>query len=361
MRTTSTPAVQVQSLLFCCVLPQYNLTEAFYKAEFMGALKGSTSSEAERRQMLETLRRFESQQIDSDDDDDVADAEEALAGLDLDSEEGLKIAWGMLSDEQRREFSRQLDQGLVSIDVAPWTPWWSAIPKPLVTDVAAKPLALERAPKPLDGVPELSALLGQKQPAAELVMNLVDLLFSYAFTARFYNGEVADPEHEVSTLLAASAVLGRSAVHSDPVTAIQDCWSRIQTTQALQGSAAHAIVAIHDTVELLSHPLQVTCALSEMHQWIESAKATQRISKEKASKAESSKMTAVSKKLLFMISWWTWLSTQQSRETIGLVAALVDGEHKRMAEEFRQVATTTTALSKERAAKASKKPLIQEI
>ena len=210
-------------------------------------------------------------------------------------------------------------------------------------------------------IPDLSALLGSKQPAAELIMNLIDVLFSYAFTARFYNGESGDPEQVAATLLAASAVLGRAAVHSDPVTAIQDCWSRIQSSQSLQGSTAHAIVAIHDVAELLSHPLQVTCALSEMHHWVERAKTVSRNSKAKSPKSEGAKIAAGSKKLVFMVSWWEWLSAQPSRDTIDLIAALVDGEHKRMADEFRQVATTTTALSKERAAKASKKPLIQEI
>ena len=99
-------------------------SETFYKQCVMDTLKGDTIDNHEKRKMMEILKRFEQEETE----DGITDEglgenlEERLEGLNLDQD--TEKIWEKLTEEEKREFQRAVDDGYIGSLVDTWVPWW---------------------------------------------------------------------------------------------------------------------------------------------------------------------------------------------------------------------------------------------
>jgi hypothetical protein len=90
----------------------------------MDTLKGDTIDNHEKRKMMEILKRFEQEETE----DGITDEglgenlEERLEGLNLDRD--TEKIWEKLTEEEKREFQRAVDDGYIGSLVDTWVPWW---------------------------------------------------------------------------------------------------------------------------------------------------------------------------------------------------------------------------------------------
>ncbi|KAG8995786.1 hypothetical protein FRB93_001068 [Tulasnella sp. JGI-2019a] len=167
-------------------------TEPFYKREVEDQIKAgsSTSTEEEKRQMLELLKRFEMENMSegeggSDDNEDedsdtegVGELAKKLQGVDLDTVDPEEILM-LLSSAQRQEFmamirdpSSRRAQSLLANNDATVPPWWEA------SALDAGNLDL-----PLITIPP--GLLSKGPPSGKsLIHNVFALCVAYCYTAR---------------------------------------------------------------------------------------------------------------------------------------------------------------------------------
>ncbi|KAN0130040.1 hypothetical protein V8E53_012194 [Lactarius tabidus] len=179
-------------------------SEPFYRDQLASDIHTeSSTSAAERKAMLELLKRFEQDNLDdpfahpenSDDDEGpVDDLERRLAGVDLESASADNI-WAALTPEERSRFTRviqdptsELTKTLLTspdlVDDIP-APWWTSSSKtPPVNAPAPRPA---RAPELISMPHSLSVSRtppSTPAPAFPLAYNLVAILVAYAYASR---------------------------------------------------------------------------------------------------------------------------------------------------------------------------------
>lgn len=102
-------------------------SENFYKKCVMSALQGDTVDEHERRKMMEVLKRFEAEEKDeslpADEIDLGENLQDRLEGLNLDQD--TEKIWEKLTQEEKKEFQRAVDDGYIGSLIDSWKPWWN--------------------------------------------------------------------------------------------------------------------------------------------------------------------------------------------------------------------------------------------
>ena len=241
--------------------------------------------------------------------------------------------------------------------IKPWEPWWHS--------PSVKKIALNKdgnrvvqlidemddnnsfeVPPPLDTpLPQLSQLTC-KPPSPLLGLHLIDILYSYCFTARFYNGDWSyDAFDAAKVCLSLSHVLGLSASPETVSEALSGC---VETTCSPLfksiGGFNFALTLLDDTITLLySGRCGVICALSELHRMFEKAakdgkqgdrknisksimQRKSKLSKDKVSFSLDLKKAC--KKVFFLLSW----TNEQFEATFSSLALLVEAEKTQIAE-----------------------------
>ena len=131
---------------------------------------------------------------------------------------------------EKKRFERAIASGELSKMIERWDPWWlrpsartiylgregTQLVQP-ITKEEEKAASLysegnqasEIPPGPETPLPPLSKL-SSKEPSPLLAVHLVDILYSYCFTLRLYNGDwQSDAIGSVSVVLTVSSVLGQ--------------------------------------------------------------------------------------------------------------------------------------------------------
>jgi hypothetical protein len=302
---------------------QADCSEGFYKAEFMDALKTKVADPKERQQMASMLQQFESAQaVEAVADDDEAEGAHAdlltrIRGLDLDDETQTEKVLAALTAAERAQFA---DRRYLASLLVQWNPWWPDDSTEAWAAVTANPSGSlveelggdeedgdgggegigadgvdgvnvdndqlldhgslsasagaarrERAPAPnlVENVTPLGQLLRGKQPAKELIFNLLDLIYCYAYTCRRYNGDVDQSWTECAEgLLAISPVMGADATHSSVEIAVHTTIAKVQDVETMFVSAWASARVIQDVAAIIREKVDVVRALSHMHQII---------------------------------------------------------------------------------------------
>jgi len=336
-------------------------SEGFYKAEFMEGLKSKVANPTERQQMAATLRRFEAEQAAEAEgaaataaDDPKADLLDRIKGLDLDDESQTEQVLAALTEAERAQFA---DRAYLASLLVQWHPWWSEdvstetsswaaeapAKRPLVEElggaVAEVPRGAARVelddsdgdsdpavggpagaarreraePPPLpEAVQPLGELLRGKQPAKELIFNLLDLLYCYAYTCRRYNGDVDEPWAECAEgLLAISPVLCDGVAHSSVEVALLTTVAKVQDTEAMFVSAWASARVLGDVAAICADSDRVSRAVAHLHRIVA------RVSGSKApivmpnAREARQRLKRAERKLHFFVSWWTWLAAEE--------------------------------------------------
>ena len=101
-------------------------SEMFYKQCVMETLQGDTVDNHEKRKMMEILKRFEQEEKEQSLGEEELELgenlEERLEGLDLDQD--TEKIWEKLTQEEKKEFQRAVDDGYIGSLVDTWVPWW---------------------------------------------------------------------------------------------------------------------------------------------------------------------------------------------------------------------------------------------
>ena len=199
-------------------------TEAFYRDRVTSMLHlEAKEQEEETRNMLH--RQFHSNHDLDDDDDQQEELYEVYMALEQYEREGNtdyseQTLKSLLSPSLKAAFDRALmsQTTLQKLVLEPWFPWW----RPQLVDnhnhtddedIQETMMTTQLLDERLLKIPPFSSL--RKGPSPQLAYNLLDILYSIAWTLRLYHGlhnaTSHAPVEAVETLLSSSHVLSQDA------------------------------------------------------------------------------------------------------------------------------------------------------
>jgi hypothetical protein len=199
----SCPKCHVKYCSLTCYQSEKHLqcSEEFYKKCIIEELALENNEEAKKK-MLEILKRNhlndeEDSELDSDDEDDVADITNRLAGVDLDNADQV---WEKLTEDEQQEFIAFLKSEDVTKLIPSWDPWWLHRSKN-VEEVNSSQEYKSKCPQivKIKNFRDIS----KRDPANCVKYNLVNVLAAYAFATRYFNGEYYDFYKEVVSCVVA--------------------------------------------------------------------------------------------------------------------------------------------------------------
>ncbi|TKY74049.1 Zinc finger HIT domain-containing protein 2 [Spatholobus suberectus] len=263
-------------------------TESFMKENVVQELQQMQPDEQTKNKMLDILKRFHSEEeMDEDYSADSTLSEEIMEKI----LSGQEISFDDLSLEEKKRFHRAIAYGELSKMIKPWDPWWSkpsarkihlskegtqlVQPLPeqeLLDDNDVGSDEFSEAPLgPETPLPPLSRL-SSKEPSPLLTVHLVDILYSYCFTLRLYNGDWrSDAVGSVMVVLSVSSVLGPGAQPETILEALSHCLEQVCCpAYRHMGGLQFGLGVIDDVISLfgLGTPALV-CALCDMHRLIQ--------------------------------------------------------------------------------------------
>lgn len=235
--------------------------------------------------------------------------------------------------------------------ITPWDPWWSKhsakkirlskegtqLVQPLskqepVDEIGSnEPSEIPLGPEvPLPPLSKLSS----KEPSPLLTVHLVDILYSYCFTLRFYNGDWrSDPIGSVLVVLSLSSVLGQGGQPETVLEALSHCLEQVcSPAYRHMGGLQFGLGVIDDVISLLSlgSPAMV-CALCDLHRLIQEGDKDAKSEKPRKLKKNEirSSIKQAERKIYFIMCW----VHEQPDEVWSSLAAIVTAQ-KTSAMEF---------------------------
>ncbi|KAJ2340791.1 Zinc finger HIT domain-containing protein 2, partial [Coemansia sp. RSA 2671] len=99
----------------------------------MRARKADDATKLEMQRMVQRYNDFSADEpgdlddgSDTDEEDGEAGLAERLDGIDLDDEDVSAAIWSRLTESERNEFLRLIDNNEVDELLVPWKPWWTS-------------------------------------------------------------------------------------------------------------------------------------------------------------------------------------------------------------------------------------------
>lgn len=282
--------------------------------------------------------------------------------------------------EEQKHFRRAIATGELSKLIRPWEPWWLRH--------SAKYICLSQdgtqLVRPLDGKGELASShdniesdqvhgippgpeaplppvgkLSAAEPSPLLTVHLVDIIYSYCFTLRLYNGDwLSDSIGSAEVLSSISSVLGQGGQPESVLQALSYCLEQIcSPAYRHMGGSQFALDLMDDVTSVLYLGCAaIVCLLCDIQRLIQTAE--RELKSEKSGKSRRSKiktkLKSAERKVYFIMCW----ANEQPREAWSSLAAIVKAE-KSSAMEY--VSSGRGSLRKQEKVKAKDKPLIREI
>lgn len=163
----------------------------------------------DKKKVLEMLQRveepeeedeFDFDDLDSDDESgDNGDIAERLAEVDLNNADAV---WERLTDEEKQEFKSIVFNGEIEKIVEPVEPWWKQkLEEKLVRDFKEDEIRvktiLSKCPKLIAEIKDFQKI-STKTPAPCIIYNIANLVGSYSYIFRYYNGDLMSYELEAT-------------------------------------------------------------------------------------------------------------------------------------------------------------------
>ncbi|XP_058728464.1 uncharacterized protein LOC131600298 [Vicia villosa] len=340
-----------------CSLPCYKshslrCTESFMKENVVQELQQMQPDEQTKHKMLDILKRFHSEEeMDNTDEDSFEDStlsEETIEKI----LSGQEISFDDLSLEEKKRFQRAIACGELSKMITPWDPWWSKhsarnirlskegaqLVQPLSEQVSLDDSESNESSEiplgPEVPLPPLSRL-SSKEPSPLLTVHLVDILYSYCFTLRLYNGDWrSDPIGSVMVVLSVSSVLGQGGQPETVLEALTHCLEQVcSPAYRHMGGLQFGLGVIDDVINLLSlgSPAMV-CALCDMRRLIQEGDKEAKSEKPRKFRRNEirSAIKQAERKIYFIMCW----VHEQPKEAWSSLAAIVTTQ-KTLAMKFR--------------------------
>ncbi|EFJ07159.1 hypothetical protein SELMODRAFT_186341 [Selaginella moellendorffii] len=325
-------------------------TEAFSRDNVLAEMKNVEVSKETKQNILQALQRQSEDGKESinDEEEETSISDETLQKLIA----GAEVTVADLSLDELKAFKRAVASGELCHLIEPWEPWWlkpgaksltlgsqgNSLVQPLDSTSNDEQESTNEAPlPPSQALPPLSHL-SKLDPSPLLPVHLIDLLYSYCFVMRLYNGEWKDsPLDAAMDLLATSRVLSQSA---QPETVTEVIWycSEAVCSPAFRhaGGSQLSLLLCDDTAALLriGRPAVVR-ALADLQRMLEASIDESKKLKMVDTKKESKLLQAASRKAFFLMCW-----ANQLGDGVACFAALVDTEKERRAESTESTVTT---------------------
>lgn len=280
----------------------FKCSEEFYKECITKELEGGEVDEDSRKKMVEILSRVHEQdenfpesiedilaELDEHDneedtetdtdDEQIAALKERLKGINLDEAEKV---WNTLTADEKNEFAALIAQGNIEKIIEQWTPWWSYCKgKKLVEEVGDEEEdkkegeALAKCPQ-IKEVPQLLELTSIK-PSGTIKFNIINVIASYAFIMRYFNGDPEAVETAIH-ILEICENLSANANFDDPHISIESIIQKAVQSTFVESDEESFEVMKHDTLLILNGPSNENksyyckAALSHLHQIFTDAK-----------------------------------------------------------------------------------------
>lgn len=292
----------------------------------MGELRQIQPQDETKRKMLDILKRFHSEEEEQGDDDVEMNADEDDEDGCMLSEEliqkvlsGAEIKLEDLSPEEVKQFQRAVASGELSKMIEPWNPWWK---QPAARTISLAPDGTqlirplqeqeestfnEIPPGAETPIPPLSQL-SSANPSPLLTVHLVDIIYSYCFTLRLYNGDWhSDPLGAATEVLTISAVLGDSGRPETVREALSACLERTcSPVYKHSGGFKFGVGLIDDVISFLSlGGNALICLLCDLRRLMKAGERSLKSERmEKAmGKGESSRLKGAERKVYFLMCW----------------------------------------------------------
>ncbi|XP_022831652.1 zinc finger HIT domain-containing protein 2 [Spodoptera litura] len=303
--------------VFYCSLDCYKsekhlqCSESFYRDCVNSELMAHNADDESRDKMVDILKRMQDDDnidindlIEYDDDDEPADSddeeeddlEKRIENINLDDADEI---WNALTEDEKNEFEALINQGDVGSIMPQWEAWWMyRRDKKLVEDVDVKvddEEALKNCPA-LKAVPKFESLTAVK-PSPAIKSNITNVLASYAFIMRYFNGEI-EPGEATICLFNICDNLNSNTNFDDPAVALESVAQKCLQSELIQTDEASIAVMKKDTFLLIRGPSDdnekyyCQAALSDLHHILNRAKT---LDKQKDQKTPKDK-TVFSKK-----------------------------------------------------------------
>ncbi|XP_062146496.1 uncharacterized protein LOC133854353 [Alnus glutinosa] len=321
-------------------------TESFMRDNVVGELQQMQPDDQTKRKMLDILKRLHSEEeTDSMDEDDSTSLSEEIIQKIL---SGDQVCFDDLSVEEKKRFQRALASGELSKMIEPWDPWWlkpsartislskegTQLVQPLDKKEALVSLqedlesnqSSEIPPGPESPLPPVSKL-SSTEPSPMLAVHLVDILYSYCFTLRLYNGDwQSDAVGSAMVVLSVSAILGQGGQPETVLEALSHCLEQTcSPAYRHMGGLQLGLILIDDVINLLSlgGPALVL-SLCDLQRLIQAGERELKSEKPKKSRRVEirSKLKLAERKIYFIMCW----VHEQPSEAWSSLAAMVGAE-----------------------------------
>ncbi|XP_011022436.1 PREDICTED: zinc finger HIT domain-containing protein 2 isoform X2 [Populus euphratica] len=325
--------------LHCYKSHSERCTESFMRENVMEEMKLMQSDEQTKRKMLDILKRFHSEEQEGMDD--------SMDDDDDDHEDGGPINYDDLSAEEKKRFQRAVASGELSKLIEAWDPWWLKSSSRTISlskegTRLIHPLAKEEAlssrqddgagdqpseipPGPDAPLPPVRKLIS-REPSPFLAVHLVDIIYSYCFTLRLYNGDwQSDAIGSATVVLNVSSVLGQAGQPETVLEALSYCLERTCSPEYRNmGGLQFGLGLVEDVLHILSlgGPALI-CLLCDLHRMVQAGEEELKAEKKRKSKTEiKSKLKLAEKKVYFIMCW----VHEQPGEAWSSLAAIVRAE-----------------------------------
>ncbi|XP_063628447.1 zinc finger HIT domain-containing protein 2 [Cydia splendana] len=261
-------------------------SENFYRNCVTEELASNHVDDESKRKMIDILKRMHEHDIDTEDieemlenmdsdDEEVEDLHERIKGLHLNDADQL---WGALTEDERNEFEALLNKGDVGTIMPQWEPWWMFRKKEKKVEEITKEEneALKKCPE-LKTVPALDSL-STVQPSPAIKFNITNVIASYVFVMRYFNGDV-EPLEWATHFLNVCANLDSNANFDDPAIAVETVVQKCLQSELIETDGPSLDVMKHDTYLILQGPsidhklYYCKSALSDLYRVLHKAKS----------------------------------------------------------------------------------------
>ncbi|OVA01486.1 SHQ1 protein [Macleaya cordata] len=346
--------------LQCYKTHSVRCTESFMRENVVAELRQMQPDDKEKQKMLDILKRFHSEEedmesMDEEDDDDVASLGLSESHL-VSSLSGNEVSLDDLSPEEIKQFKRAVASGELSKLIKPWEPWWfkhsartisfSREGTQLVQPVNHQDTTLppqdtleddhssEIPPGPESALPPINKL-SSTNPSPLLSVHLIDIIYSYCFTLRLYNGDwKSDAFDAAMVVLSLSSVLGEGGQPETVSEALSHCLE--QTCSPVYrhtGGLQFGLALFDDVITLLNLGRNaLVCALCDLQRLVQAC--GRELKSENARKLKrgeiKSKLRLADRKVYFLMCW----VHEQPDEAWSSLAAIVGVEKGSIAEMY---------------------------
>ncbi|KAK4268581.1 hypothetical protein QN277_025214 [Acacia crassicarpa] len=347
-------------------------TESFMEENVVQELQQIQPDDKTKNKMLDILKRFHSEEESDSMDEDYPTLSEEIIEKVL---SGGEVSFDDLSVEEKKRFQRAIASGELSKMLKPWDPWWlklsarnislskegTQLVQPLSDDekedVPGNDECSDIPPGPETPLPPVSSL-SSREPSPLLTVHLVDILYSYCFTLRLYNGDWrSDALGSAMVALSVSSVLGQGEQPESVLEALSHCLEQVCSPAFRHmGGLQFGLNLIDDVISLLSlGSSALLCALSDMNRLIQSGEKEFKLSKPRKQRRDEirNNLKMAQRKIYFIMCW----VHEQHEEAWSSLAAIARAE-KASVMEFERSNRGEGLTSK---AKAKSKCLIEEI